>query len=122
MPPGAGKKPKSINSLSQKAREQAAETGVLPHEWLLSVMRGDPIQQKRLVIIYHKTGPKKGEEKSREWIDETVYADFPTRIQAAKDCAPYYAPKLATQVLKIGEGSAAAVLEGLKHISEHLPV
>lgn len=122
MPPGAGKKPKSINSLSRKAREQAAETGVLPHEWLLSVMRGDPVQQKRLVITYHKSGPKKGEEKSRKWIDETVYADFPTRIQAAKDCAPYYAPKLATQVLKIGEGSAAAVLEGLKHISEHLPV
>lgn len=119
---GAGKKPGKINKLSQKAREEAARTGILPHEWLLKVSRGEAISQMRLKITYHLSGPKKGEEKDREWIEETVFADFPTRIEAAKAAAPFYAPKLATQTIQAGPGVADSIVQAMKTLAENLPV
>lgn len=56
--------------MSQKARDEAAKTGELPHEFLLRVSRG-----------------------------ETVAGYTPTfneRVDAAKAAAPYYAPKLGS--------------------------
>lgn len=116
--PGAGRPKGAKQKITAKAREAAMETGLLPHEWLLKVSRGEPVEQKRWKIIYDG----KGNEKSRELITEEVYADFPTRIDAAKAAAPFYAPKLAVQQVKVGPDMGNAVAETLKSIAEKLPV
>lgn len=116
--PGAGRPKGRTNSVTAEARKAAAETGLLPHEWLLKVSRGEGIEHKRWKIIYDKNGV----EKSRELITEEVYADFPTRLDAAKAAAPFYAPKLAVQQVKIGPDTSNAVAETLKQIAEQLPV
>lgn len=115
--PGGGRPKGSLAKVTEKAREAAMETGLLPHEWLLKVSRGEPIEQKRWVIKYDA----KGNEKGRELITEEVYADFPTRIDAAKAASPYYAPRLAVQNVSINANSDA-VSETLKSIAEKLPV
>lgn len=115
--PGAGRPKGRTNSVTAEARKAAAESGLLPHEWLLKVSRGEPIEQKRWKIIYDK----QGNEKGRELITEEVYADFPTRIDAAKAASPYYAPRLAVQNVSI-TGNTDAVSETLKSIAEKLPV
>jgi len=115
--PGAGRPKGRTNSVTAEARKAAAESGILPHEWLLKVSRGEPIEQKRWKIIYDK----QGNEKGRELITEEVYADFPTRIDAAKAASPYYAPRLAVQNVSI-TGNTDAVSETLKSIAEKLPV
>lgn len=115
--PGAGRPKGRTNSVTAEARKAAAESGMLPHEWLLKVSRGEPIEQKRWKIVYDK----QGNEKGRELITEEVYADFPTRIDAAKAASPYYAPRLAVQNVSINANSDA-VSETLKSIAEKLPV
>jgi len=115
--PGSGRPKGAVSKVTAKAREAAMETGLLPHEWLLKVSRGEPIEQKRWKIIYDK----QGNEKGRELITEEVYADFPTRIDAAKAASPYYAPRLAVQNVSI-TGNTDAVSETLKSIAEKLPV
>lgn len=115
--PGAGRPKGRTNSVTAEARKAAAESGLLPHEWLLKVSRGEPIEQKRWKIVYDK----QGNEKGRELITEEVYADFPTRIDAAKAASPYYAPRLAVQNVSINANSDA-VSETLKSIAEKLPV
>lgn len=115
--PGSGRKPGSVQLVTAKAREAAMKTGLLPHEWLLKVSRGEPIEQKRWVIVYDKNG----KEKSRELVTDEVYADFPTRIDAAKAAAPFYAPRLAAQNVSVNANSGA-VSEALKSIAEKLPV
>lgn len=67
---GAGRKLGSLNKVSKRAREEAAATGELPHEFLLRIARG-------------------------ESIDGHAPA-FNERIDAAKAAAPYFAPRLAT--------------------------
>lgn len=115
--PGAGRPKGRTNSVTAKARESAAETGLLPHEWLLKVSRGEGIEHKRWVTKFDKNG----KEISRELITEEVYADFPTRIDASKAAAPFYAPKLAVQTVSV-TGNSDAVAATLKDIAEKLPV
>lgn len=115
--PGSGRPKGSVTKVTAKAREAAMETGLLPHEWLLKVSRGEAIEHKRWVVQYDKNG----KEKSRELITEEVYADFPTRIDAAKAASPYYAPRLAVQTVSV-TGNSDAVSETLKSIAEKLPV
>jgi hypothetical protein len=95
--PNAGRSPGSKQTVTTEARLKAAESGLLPHEWLLKVARGEPVAHKRWKISYDK----KGEEIKRELLTEEYYADFPQRIDAAKAAAPYYMPKLATQIVKV---------------------
>lgn len=115
---GAGRPKGRLATVTEKAREAAMETGMLPHQWLLMVARGEPVPHKRWKITYDK----QGNEKSKELIEEEFYADFPTRIDAAKAAAPFYAPKLAVQTVSIGTGSTDAVAQTLKDIAEKLPV
>jgi len=75
-------------------KKSADDAGILPHEWLCCVMRGEKITQMRQVITYWQEGEHKGKEKSREWVPEELYPDFAVRLDAAKACAQYYAPKL----------------------------
>ena len=115
--PGAGRPKGALSKVTAKAKQAAMETGLLPHEWLLLVSRGEGIKHKRWVVKYDA----KGNEKSRELVEEEVYADFPTRIDAAKAAAPFYAPKLAVQTVSVS-GNSDAVAETLKSIAEKLPV
>jgi hypothetical protein len=115
--PGSGRPKGSVTKVTAKAREAAMETGLLPHEWLLKVSRGEGIKHKRWVVKYDT----KGNEKSRELVEEEVYADFPTRIDAAKAASPYYAPRLAVQTVSV-TGNSDAVSDTLKAIAEKLPV
>lgn len=95
----------------------ARETGILPHEWLLRVSRGEGILHRRWVTKYDL----RGNEKSRELVEEEVYADFPTRLDAAKAAAPYFAPKLASQTVNVA-GTPEAVAKALTDLAEKLPV
>lgn len=115
--PGAGRPKGALSKVTAKAKQAAMETGLLPHEWLLKVSRGEGIKQKRWVVKYDA----KGNEKSRELVEEEVYADFPTRIDAAKAASPYYSPRLAVQTVSVS-GSSDAVSDTLKAIAEKLPV
>lgn len=115
--PGAGRPKGALSKVTAKAKQAAMETGLLPHEWLLMVSRGEGIKHKRWVIKYDA----RGNEKSRDLVEEEVYADFPTRIDAAKAASPYYAPRLAVQTVSVS-GNSDAVAETLKSIAEKLPV
>ena len=115
--PGSGRPKGSLSKVTAKAKQAAMETGLLPHEWLLKVSRGEGITHKRWVIKYDA----KGKELSRELVEEEVYTDFSTRLDAAKAASPFYAPKLATQTISVGTNSDA-VSEALKSIAEKLPV
>ena len=115
---GAGRPKGSTQKVTTKAREEAMASGLLPHEWLLKVSRGEPVTQKSWKVTYDS----KGKEKGIELVEEEYYADFATRIDAAKAAAPYYAPRLAVQQVKVvGEGNGA-VVDALKQIAEQLPV
>jgi hypothetical protein len=85
-----------------KAKVIAKETGKLPHEILLGIARGEPLKVRKLVIAYYKTGPKKGEEKERRWVEEDHWPSAAEQCDAAKAAAPYYAPRLATKEVKPG--------------------
>ena len=115
--PGAGRPKGALSKVTAKAKQAAMETGLLPHEWLLQVSRGEGIKHKRWVIKYDT----KGNEKSRDLVEEEIYADFPTRIDAAKAASPYYAPRLAVQTVSV-TGTSDTVSDTLKAIAEKLPV
>ena len=92
---GAGRPKGSVQKITAQAREEAKATGLLPHEWLLKVARGEPIEQKR----WEAKHDKKGNVVSKELITDIVYPDLPMRQDSAKAAAPFYAPKLAAQTV-----------------------
>ena len=72
----------------------------MPHEFLLRISRGEPVIQKSFKIKYFTNGPRAGEFKSKELIEEEVYPTLTERMDAAKIAAPYFTPKLATSTIK----------------------
>lgn len=88
----------SQQKVTTQARLEAAQSGLLPHEWLLKVARGEPVPHTKWKITYHA---KTGVELKRELVHEEYYADFDRRIDAAKAAAPFYAPRLATQTVTV---------------------
>ena len=72
---GAGRPLGSVAEVTKIAREAAREKGLLPHEFLLAVTRGEPIRDKDGT----ETKPTMAQ-----------------RMEAAKAAAPYYAPRMAT--------------------------
>jgi hypothetical protein len=87
--------------MAKEAREAAQATGILPHEFLLSVARGEPVTKRTVDPI---TG---------ELIQSQQYPDLPTRIDAAKAAAPYFAPKISTvEVIQgVSDDSLDAIIE-----------
>lgn len=85
-----GRVPGTLNKLSQKAIEQARETGILPHEILLSMARGEP------QAVYKVT------EEGGLAISHYEVLDVDQRRDAAKGAAPYYAPRISTVELVSG--------------------
>lgn len=94
---GAGRPRGSVQKLTARSREEAKEMGLLPHEWLLMIARGEAIEQKRWDVKFYANG----REKSRELVTEMIYPDLAMRQDSAKAAAPYYAPKLATQLVEL---------------------
>jgi len=81
--PGAGRPKGSVSKLATEAVAKAKATGDLPHEFLLKIVRGEPIDG---------TSPP-----------------IEQRIHAAIAVAPYFAPKLATVEQKIDTSVRAVV-------------
>ena len=75
---GAGRKKGAVSKMTLRAREEAARTGMLPHEFLLNIMRGGEAAKQCL-----------GRDSTNE-----------ERIDAAKAAAPFYAPKLAATAFR----------------------
>ncbi len=114
----AGGRPKGAkSSISHESRLAAQATGLLPHEWLLKVSRGEGIEHKRREIIHNINGVV----ISDKVVTEIIYADFETRVDAAKAAAPFYAPKLATQIVSLNN-NIEAVNDTLKALADKLPV
>ena len=80
---GAGRPKGAVSKLATEAVAKAKATGDLPHEFLLKIVRGEPID---------------GTSPSIE-----------QRIHAAIAVAPYFAPKLATVEQKIESDVRAVV-------------
>lgn len=95
-PKKLGRKIGSSNVMTQTARLAAQATGLLPHEWLLKVARGEGIEQNRWKITMKCNG-----EETKELITEIIYPDFHMRQDSAKAAAPYYAPRLAAQTVDL---------------------
>lgn len=114
---GAGRPVGAVNRVAKEAIAAAKAEGILPHEWLLNIVRGEPVQQKRWEIKRDENG----KEISRELVIDTIYPDFPVRMDAAKAASPYYAPRLATQTVSV-QGGNEAVAEALKLMATRLPV
>lgn len=115
---GAGRPKGSVQKLTAQAREEAKATGLLPHEWLLKVSRGEPIEQSH----WKETHNAKGEVTSKVLVTGMVYPDIVMRIDAAKAAAPYYAPKLATQIISVNSGGPEGIAEQLRYLADKLPV
>lgn len=90
--PGSGRKPGSANRrLAQDNIDKAAAHGMLPHEFLLAIVRGERIT--RTIVEIETDGNGDPVEVVRE-VDEKY--DFKDRQVAARDAAPYYAPRIST--------------------------
>ena len=95
-------------------QEEAKLSGrVLPHEFLLGVVRGEPIKQMVLTNVMDKAGKK---VLRTEYVERTIYPDLPARVDAAKAVAPYYAPRLAAQVVTIAPNDPLVDAELLKKL------
>lgn len=78
--------------ISAQTVEEARATGMLPHEWLLAVMRGEQINH----FAY--------DSESQEIIEVIVLPTFADRMEAAKSAAPYFANKLQPEKRAPGTG------------------
>ena len=84
-------RPKGTGRRSSSIMGDAKLSGELPHEFMLRIMRGGAIQQKRV-------NPETGEYEDTEF-----YPAFKYRLECAKYAAPYFAAKLAHIPLLNGE-------------------
>lgn len=75
-PPGRPKG--ATNKASRETRERAAASGLLPHEFLLAVTRGEAV--------------------------DGYVPSFAERLEAAKAAAPFYAPKLSAVEADLNHG------------------
>lgn len=80
--------------ISAETVEAARATGMLPHEWLLAVMRGEQINH----FAY--------DSDTQEIIEVIVLPTFADRMEAAKSAAPYFANKLQPEKRAPGTGHA----------------
>ncbi len=122
----AGRKPgpRKVVALAKTdiRAEKAREDGhLLPHELLLRAANGECFIHKKLHITMFRRGPRAGQEKSRQWVDEEYWPSFTEQVDAAKAAAPYYSPKLATQIIGTNEQTSTALAAVMKQLSSQLP-
>lgn len=116
--PGAGR-PKGTphNALSAATRRAALESGLLPHEWLLLVARGEGIPHTLVKEITDEFGTII-ERKLTEYLH---YPTFTERTECAKAAAPFFAPKLATQLVSVKNNGDIDFLGAMRSLAEKLP-
>jgi hypothetical protein len=102
---------------TDKLIRQAMQEGELPHQFLLRIARGEGISHSRWEIDYDNDGC----EIDRKLVTHVVYPDFPTRLEAAKSAAPYFAPRLMSQTVS-AKGGDKVMQDVLRSIAERLPV
>lgn len=88
--PNTGRPKGMLNKKSAENIKRAEETGEMPHEFLLRLARDQLTEQEKL-------------------INGIQNVPLNIRLQAAKDCAPYFAPKLA-QIEKTIEKTVRSVI------------
>jgi len=89
-----GRPPGSMSKLAHEARATAQATGLLPHEILLAMARGEPIAQ--YVPLMKDGAHVVDDEGEHMFVKRMVVLDLEARRDAAKAAAPYYAPKIST--------------------------
>jgi hypothetical protein len=100
---------------SAQLRAHAAQTGLLPHEWLLKVARGEAIEQN---YVEYRRNPDPMGPDLEVITTRKVFPDMPLRIDAAKSCAAFFAPKLAAAIV---QQPTQSIAETLKELSAKLP-
>lgn len=108
----------AAKDLSSQAISDAKAMGLLPHEWLLKLMHGEPVRHHQWKVVYDELG----NEKRRELQEVMVYADFATRVEAAKAAAPFFAPRLATQHVVVDDKPLHALIDTFRQLGAVLPV
>src|SRR5579883_252367 len=83
--PGAGRPKGARNKRTRQMIEDAQSKGLLPHEVLASVARGEGM----LCSLFDEDGQPVGQPFM-------VYPSLDQRIDAAKAAAPFYAPRLTS--------------------------
>lgn len=83
-----GRKPGTNAVITAMVRAKAVQSGKLPHEILLDIARGEPID-------HHVWDPEK-----KAYVKRSIYPPWEDRIDAAKAAAPFFAPRLAAAVVK----------------------
>lgn len=68
---------------------EAEAEDILPHEWLSRIVQGQPIRQ---MMPYREINPETDDE-TIVWRETYVYPDLGTRIECAKACSQFFAPK-----------------------------
>ncbi len=82
---GLGMRGKSQSARwAEESRKRARESGDLPHEFLLSICRGEPIEVTEM-------------DEEGVIVQKTYYPTFTDRVEAAQACANFFAPKLTAQ-------------------------
>jgi hypothetical protein len=116
-----GRPSKQEKKAVEKIVADAKKDGLMPHEILLKAARGEAFKVKTLVIVKYKSGPNKGQEKERRWVESEYYPTYNEQIEAARSAAPYFAPRLATSTVKTDENTADALTQVMKELAGKLP-
>lgn len=122
---GQKKKIGKVSHAKQMAIDIASLSGLLPHEILLMIARGEPIVHKVWVAKRDKKGNIIRDEDGheiQELVERIHYADFAMRIDAAKAAAPFYAPRLAAQQVNVGGVDPKDIVGVMAKLAERLPV
>lgn len=100
----------SMSKLAKDAREKAQQTGMLPHEILLEMARGRPIQT--LVPIAGAEGLDA--DGNQLFATKFVVPDFEQMKDAAKAASPYFAPKISTveMISGVSDDDLDAIITG----------
>lgn len=85
-----------LSRMAAQNINRAATSGLLPHEILLSIARGEQQDVHHWNPDAEPTDPaRKARGERGAFVRSITYPDLAMRMSAAKDAAPYYAPKLA---------------------------
>lgn len=96
--------------VSTETLEAARASGLLPHEWLLAIMRGEQMNH----FAY--------DSETEDIVEIIVLPTFTDRMEAAKACAPYFAVRMASNPNAGGPGGGSgtprdpAKAPGVMHI------
>jgi hypothetical protein len=88
--PGAGRKKGSVNKLSTEATKLAASTGMLPHEILMRLGRGE--------VVSGFEAPAEGKKRKSRVMKSPLSLE--QRLDCLKASAAFYAPKLMAAAIK----------------------